>query len=71
MAVFGFSTYLAYEHDRDEDNAYITTIFAGSITGLFHLGNILGAHRTVRYRNARDRNYFLKPVREAALDLDY
>ena len=71
LGAFAFSSYAIYKFNRNEKNSHLTTYFAISITGLFHLGNIYGAKRTAQYFNLRQRNRFLDPVRSKILRIEH
>ena len=70
VGAFAFSSYAIYRFNRSEKNSHLTTYFAISITGLFHLGNIYGAQRTAKYFNLRHRNRFLDTVRSKILRIE-
>ena len=67
VTAFAFSSYAMYKFNRSEKNSHLTTYFAISIAGLFHLGNIYGAQRTAEYFNRREKNRFLDAVRSKIL----
>ncbi len=68
---FAFASFAAYRYDRDIGNNYVSTIVALSITGIFHLANIIGARRTTTYFNLRQKKMFMDRVREITFSIDY
>jgi tetratricopeptide (TPR) repeat protein len=69
VGAFGFTSYLAYSYEHEKDRPLVLTTVALSITGLFHVANILGAERTARYYNQRQRDVSIGAIRERALSL--
>jgi hypothetical protein len=69
VASFSFASYLAYQHDKSSSSNYLLTAVSVSITGLFHLGNIIGAERTATYYNQRQRDIFLQEIRQKSNDV--
>jgi hypothetical protein len=45
----------------------VFTTVALSLTGLFHISNIMGAERTARFYNQRQRDLYVGAVRDQAL----
>jgi tetratricopeptide (TPR) repeat protein len=70
VSSFGFATYLAYQHDKDHHSNYVLTGIAVSITGLFHLANIIGAERTATYYNQRQKELFIQDIRQKSYEVD-
>lgn len=64
VGAFSFASYAAYRYDRDLNTNYLSTYAAISLTGIFHLANIIGANRTARFYNYRQKEKFLEQVRE-------
>lgn len=71
VGAFGFSTYLAYDYDHRRDNPYVLTAVAGTVTALLHLSNILGAERTARFHNERQRQLLVEPLRRDVLEMTF
>jgi len=71
VGAFAFATYAAYQYDRHCSDHYVHTAIAVSITGLFHIGNIIGAQRTARYYNLKQKENFLNRIRESVFSIDY
>jgi tetratricopeptide (TPR) repeat protein len=70
VGVFAYASYLTYEHDRDTKR-YGNTYVMLSITGIFHLGNILGANRTARFYNKKKQELFVAPLRDKAFQMKW
>ena len=64
---FAYASYLAYRYEKSEGGPYIRTGIGIGVTGIFHLGNILGAYRTAQYRNYRQRETFLRRLQNLIL----
>ena len=64
VGAFSFASYAAYRYDHDLNTNYLSTYAAISLTGIFHLANIIGANRTARFYNYRQKEKFLEQVRE-------
>lgn len=64
VATFSFATYIAYKNDKTTSSNYILTGISLSITGLFHLANIIGAERTATYYNQRQKELFINELKE-------
>jgi tetratricopeptide (TPR) repeat protein len=71
VGAFTFASYACYRYDNKFRNNYINTYLAISITGLFHLGNIIGARRTAQYFNQKQRQNFLNGIREKTFSIEY
>ena len=71
VGVFAFATYAAYQYDKHCTGHYVHTAIAVSITGLFHIGNIIGAQRTASYYNLKQKENFLNHIRESVFSIDY
>lgn len=71
--VGAFSVASIAAHPRRNDGGAGRVTFAASctLTGLFHAANVLGAHRTARYRNLKLREDFIGGFRAAVLSLDF
>lgn len=70
VSAFVLASYAAYRYDRDLNTNYLSTYAAISVTALFHLGNIIGAERTARYYNYRQRSDFMRDIRRKALSIE-
>lgn len=64
VSAFGFTSYLAYDHDRARGGPYVLTGVALGITTFFYVANILGAERTARYVTQKGRDDALEPLRQ-------
>ena len=42
-----------------------------SITGIFHIANIIGAYRTAEYKNNKEKLIFMENIREKVFSIDY
>jgi tetratricopeptide (TPR) repeat protein len=64
VGIFGFSTYLAYSYESQQNNGtYVYTAIGGIITAVFYVSNIIGAARTADYYTARQKQDFLEGIR--------
>lgn len=70
VSVFSFASYLAYQNDKKNNSNYVLTGISLSITGLFHLANIIGAGRTATYYNQRQRELFIQEIKEKSYNVD-
>ena len=71
VTAFAFASYATYRYDDKFNDNYVSTACAVSITGLFHIGNIIGAQRTADYFNHKQRQRFLDPIRKKVFSIDY
>jgi tetratricopeptide (TPR) repeat protein len=71
VTAFVWTSYATYRYDDKFNDNYVSTAFAVSITGLFHIGNIIGAQRTASYFNHKQRQRFLDPIRKKVFSVDY
>lgn len=70
VGTFTFATFAAYRYDKNFNNNFLTTYAAVSITAIFHLANIIGAQRTAKYYNLRQKEKFLRQIREKAFSVE-
>jgi len=69
VGLFGFSTYLAFSYESQQNKGYyVYTAISGIITSLFYFSNILGAARTAEYYTAKQRQDFLDGIRDRIVD---
>ncbi len=71
VTAFSAATYIAYRNDKHYSSNYVLTGLSLSITGLFHIANIVGAERTATYFNQRQQEILLQDVRQKALNIDF
>ena len=71
VSAFSFVTYASYRYDKEFNTNYLSTIAASSITGLFHIGNIIGAQRTASYYNLKQKQNFLDSIRIKVFSIDF
>ncbi len=71
VASFSFVSYVAYHNDKRNHSNYVLTGIAVSLTGLFHIANIIGAERTAAYYNQRQQDIFLQDIRQKSLSVDF
>ena len=71
VSAFAFATYAIYKYDNKFNNNYINTYISISITSLFHLGNIIGADRTARYYNLKQKQNFLDKIRNKVFSVEF
>ncbi|MBI3004817.1 MAG: hypothetical protein HYY49_05310 [Ignavibacteriales bacterium] len=57
-ASMAFGTYSMYKYEHELKGQLVWTYVGISITGVFHLANIIGAYRTAEYRNWRQLSDF-------------
>lgn len=67
VGALGYATYASYQYENKFAPSYVGTAILGSITAVFHVGNILGANKTAQYYNYRQKEKVLKKLREEAL----
>ncbi len=66
VGAFGFSTFLAYRYDHDRGGPYVFTGVSAALTALFYAANVLGAERSARYFNQRQKERLVEgPLRRA------
>lgn len=71
VGAFGFSTYLAYRYDHDRGGPYVFTGLAACLTAVFYAANVLGAERSARYYNQRQRERLLESPMRRALAIEF
>ena len=71
VAAFGFVSYVAYRYDDSRGGPYVLTAVSLSLTGLFHIANVIGAERTARYFDQHQRDLFVAPIRARALEAEF
>ena len=71
VAAFGLATYIAYQNDKHYNSNYVLTGISLSITGLFHLANIVGASNTASYFNHHQMDMYFQDVRQKTLNIDF
>lgn len=71
VSAFAFTSYMAYRYDSKFTHDYVLTGISLSLTGIFHLANILGAERTAEYFNQRQKDLFIDNIRNRTMDLDF
>lgn len=71
VGLLGFTSLVAYRYEGSRDGGYPMTITAISLTGLFHVANIVGAVKTAEFYNRRQREIALDGVIPKALKLDF
>ena len=71
VGAFAFGTYTSYRYDKNFNTNYFSTIATASITGLFHIGNIIGAQRTAGYYNLKQKQKFLDSIRIKVFSIDF
>jgi hypothetical protein len=69
VGAFGFASALAYSYEKDRDRPFVLTAIGLSLTSVFHVGNIVGAHRTARFYNERQRELSVDAIRNQVLSL--
>jgi hypothetical protein len=69
VSAFGFASLLAYKYEHDRDQPLLLTGVSLSITAIFHVSNILGAERTARFYNQRQRDLYVGAIRDRVLAL--
>lgn len=67
VGAFGFASFLAYSYESERDRPYALTAISLSLTGILHVANIMGAERTARYFNQRQRDLHVDGLRTMAL----
>ncbi len=70
VSAFAFATYASYRYDKKFSNNYASTLIAFSITGLFHIGNIIGAGRTAKYYNLKQKQNFMNQIRKKVFSIE-
>ena len=60
---FAYMTYASYRLGALEEQSHLVTALSAGVTGMFYYANILGAGRTVAYRNQRRLDDSLKQIR--------
>jgi tetratricopeptide (TPR) repeat protein len=70
VSAFSFASYIAYQHDKNNNSNYLLTGISISITGLFHFANIIGAERTASYYNQRQKDLFIQEIRQKSYSLE-
>ena len=60
---FAYMTYASYRLGALDEQSHIATVLSAAVTGMFYYANLLGASRTVDYRNQRKLDNSLKQIR--------
>lgn len=71
VAAFAFTTYVANRYEVQQGTGRPLTAISLSVAAVFHLANILGAHRTASYFNQRQRDLHFEGVREEVLGVGF
>ncbi len=71
VGAFALTTYAAHRYDKKFNDHYTSTYLAASITGMFHVGNVIGAYRTAQYYNFKQHQHFLKEVRFKVFSIEF
>jgi hypothetical protein len=69
VGAFGFTSFIAYSYERERDRPFVLTTISLSLTTILHIGNIIGAERTARYFNQRQRDVYVDGIRTQALSV--
>jgi hypothetical protein len=67
VGAFGVASYAAFRYEQSGDRPYVLTPLTLGVTGVFYLANILGAERTARFYNQRQKESLAGAVRETVL----
>ncbi len=70
VATFSLATWSAWRYENDHNGPYYGTASLGVITLTLHSANIWGGWRTAKYRNMRQDELTLNPIREAMLETE-
>jgi hypothetical protein len=71
VAAFAFTALIANRYEVQQGPGRPLTTVALSVTGIFHLANILGAHHTAAYFNQRQKDLRFEEVREDILRVEF
>lgn len=69
VGAFAFASFLAYSYEHEGGRPLVLTTISLSLTGIFHISNIIGAERTARYYNQHQRDIYAGGIRDRALAL--
>jgi hypothetical protein len=67
VGAFGVASYAAFRYEQSGDRPYILTPLTLAVTSVFYLANVLGAERTARFYNQRQKESVAGAVRESVL----
>jgi TM2 domain-containing membrane protein YozV len=62
-----FATYGLYRYEHSVKGQLSLTYIAAAITALYHAANVIGAHQTARFRNARAHRDFTRALYDAVM----